>query len=170
MKTETFEDLFYTDLCELYDVEERLVDSLGKMAKAALSANLREAFLDHREQTKIHGRRLERIFRGIDRPRERKSVEGIAGLILEGENLMTEFDQSALRDAALIGAGNRVEHYEIASYGTAVAAARLLGHNQEAELLEETLEEEKETDARLTRIAERIVNREALQLGAHQRV
>ncbi len=170
MKTETFEDLFYLQLCELYDIEGRLVEALGKMARAASSGNLREAFSDHREQTRSHARRLEEIFRSIGRPRVSKSAEGIAGLVKEGEKLIAEQDQSALRDAALIGAGNRVEHYEIASYGTAIAFARLLGHTRAAELLEQTLEEEKATDARLSSLAEGIVNREALQLGAHQHV
>jgi ferritin-like metal-binding protein YciE len=170
MKTETFEDLFYLQLCELYDVEGRLVQALGKMARAASSGSLRECFTVHKEQTKTHLRRLEEIFRDIGRPRGSKAAEGIAGLVKEGENLIAEQDQSALRDAALIGAGNRVEHYEIASYGTAIAFAHLLGQTRAAELLEQTLEEEKAADARLTSIAEGMVNQEALHLGVHQHV
>lgn len=170
MEMQTFEDLFYMEIQELYDVEARLIKALDKMAKAAQSGRLREAFNEHKEETKEHHARLEEIFRDIGRARGSKAAEGIQGLIEEGEKVVSELEQSALRDALLVAAGNRVEHYEIASYGTAVAHAHLLGYTQSATLLEKTLDEEKATDARLSRIAETLVNREALQLGAHQHV
>lgn len=170
MDIETFEDLFYAQLCELHDVERRLVKALPKMAKASSSGRLREAFEIHFDQTKEHLRRLEEVFNEIRREPQSKPAEGMNGLVLEGEKLIKELDQSPLRDAGLIAAGNRVEHYEIASYGSAATYAHLLGYIESASMLEQTLAEEKEADEMLTRIGEEIVNREALQLGAHQHV
>jgi ferritin-like metal-binding protein YciE len=169
MKIETLEDLLCEELRELYDEEERLVEALPKMVKNSGSARLREAFQQHLEQTKGHVARLEECFRDLGREPDTETADGMKGLVKEGERVIDNIDQSPLRDAALIGAAKRVEHYEIGAYSGAIAFARLLGHQKAAALLEETLGEEREANALLTRIAEETVNQEALQLGAHQR-
>jgi ferritin-like metal-binding protein YciE len=170
MKVENLEDLFYAQVSELKDVEERLIKALPKMAGAASSENLRRAFQDHLEQTKNHSRRLDQVFQDIGKKEDTKTSDAMKGLIDQGDDVVSHIEQSPLRDAGLISAGNRVEHFEIAAYGTLATMARLLGHNRSAQLLEQTLNEEKEADAKLTRIAEQTVNQEALQLGAHQQV
>ena len=169
MAIETLEDLFYKELQGLYDEEQRLVDALPKMARGAASERLREAFQQHLEQTRSHVTRLEECFRDIRRSADTDKASGMKGLIQEGERFMQEIEQSPLRDSALIGAARRVEHYEIAAYTGAVSFARLLGHQKSAQLLEQTLREERETDDKLHEIAATTVNQEALQLGAHQR-
>ena len=113
--------------------------------------------------------RLEECFRDLGRTAETQTASGMKALIEEGERFMDKIEQSPLRDAALIGAARRVEHYEIAAYTAAISFARVLGHEKSARLLEETLREERETDGKLHQIAEITVNQEALQLGAHQR-
>ncbi len=170
MKIETLEDLLHEELRELYDEEQQLVEALPKMARNAASERLREAFREHLEQTREHVTRLEQCFRDLRKKPGKETAAGMKGLIAEGEQMIGEIEQSPLRDAALIGAARRVEHYEIAAYSGAISFARRLGYETTAQLLQQTLREEQETDARLTRIAEGAVNREALQLGAHQRV
>jgi len=168
MKIETLEDLFYEELRELYDEEQRLVDALPKMVKNSGSERLRTAFQQHLEQTKIHVTRIEECFSALGRKADTETVDGIKGLVKDGERAIDHIDQSPLRDAALITAGKRVEQYEISAYTDAISFARLLGHERPARLLEETLREEQEATAILTRIGEETVNQEALQLGAHQ--
>ena len=170
MRMETLEDLFAAELGDLYDTEERLIKALPKMAKNSSSERLRTAFERHLEQTREHLRRVEQCFGEIGRNVRGATADGIKGLVEEGERIIGEIEQSPLRDAGLIAAGKRVEHYEIAAYTSAVSIARLLGHEKPAGLLEQTLREERETDEKLTSIAEETVNQEALQLGAHQRV
>jgi len=132
------------------------VKALPKMAKAASSEELRQGFEEHLEQTKEHVQRIEEIFKALDESPKGKKCVGMEGLVKEGSEIMKEDFDDAVLDAALIGAAQRVEHYEIAAYGTVAAFAKLLGETQHASLLEETLEEEKETDEKLTELAEEI--------------
>ncbi len=169
MDIETLEDLFYVELLELYDEERRLVDALPKMARAASSGRLREALEEHLRQTRGHVDRLEECFRDVGKRPKSMEATGMEGLIDEGERVIDTVKQSPLRDAALIGAARRVEHYEIAAYSGAISFARVLGHRSAAELLQQTLDEERAADDNLSEIAETTVNQEALQLGAHQR-
>src|SRR6185295_9432806 len=158
--------LFLEEIKDLYDAEKQLVKALPKMAKAASSQELRAGFQKHREQTKGHVQRLERIFSLLDKKPSAKKCEAMRGLVEEGEEVIDEIDASPLRDAALIGAAQKVEHYEIASYGTCRTFAQMNGHSDAARLLEQTLEEEKQTDKRLTEIAEGMVNEEAIEMGS----
>lgn len=169
MKIETLDDLLYQELQELYDQEERLTQALPKMARNTSSARLREAFQQHLAQTLEHVSRLEECFRRIGKKPSRETAAGMKGLIQEGEHAMGKIDISPLRDAALIGAAKRVEHYEMGAYSGTISFARALGHEAVAGLLEQTLEEERQAEAILTEIAESAVNQGALQLGAHQR-
>jgi ferritin-like metal-binding protein YciE len=166
VKLETLEDLFLTELRDLYDAEVRLIRALPKIAKACFSERLRLAFQDHWAQTEGQLLRLEEAFRDAEAKPRAGVCYGMKGLIEEAERIIDEADQSALRDAGLIAAGSRVERYEIAAYGTAIEHARLLGYTKSARLLEETLGEEKLADVRLGRIARDAVNEEALESGA----
>jgi ferritin-like metal-binding protein YciE len=157
----TLHDAFLDELRDCYDAEKQLTKALPKMAKAATSAELRDAFESHLEETQGHVERLEQVFELLDEKAKGKHCEGIAGIIEEGKNAMGEdFDESTM-DAVLIASGQRAEHYEMAAYGTLVAWARGMGHNQAADLLQETLNEEKAADEKLTTIAESGVNQEA---------
>ena len=169
MKIQTLEDLFYEELRELYDEEQQLVDALPKMSKQSASERLREALEHHVEQTRGHVRRLEECFRDLGQRADSQTANGMKGLIKEGERISGNIEQSALRDAALIGAAKRVEHYEIAAYTGTISFARLLGHENIAGRLEQTLQEEREADSKLTQLAETTVNQEALKLGSQQR-
>jgi len=166
MALKTMDDLFLEEIKDLYDAEKQLVKALPKMAKAASSQELRAGFQEHLAQTKGHVQRLERIFSLLDKKPSAKKCEAMRGLVEEGEEIIDEIDASPLRDAALIGAAQKVEHYEIASYGTCRTFAQMNGHSDAARLLEQTLEEEKETDQRLTEIAEGMVNEEAIEMGS----
>jgi ferritin-like metal-binding protein YciE len=156
----TLEDLFVQELRDAYDGEKQIVKALPKMAKAAGNEDLASAFQEHLEQTKTHVERLEQIFTQLDMRPRGKHCAGLAGIIEEGGEVMDEIEEPAL-NAALVAAAQRVEHYEIAAYGTLIAYARQLGHEDAAELLEETLNEEKETDQKLTELAESILNEQA---------
>jgi ferritin-like metal-binding protein YciE len=145
-------ELFVDELKDLYSAESQLIKALPKMAKAATSENLRAGFEHHLEQTKEHARRLEEICTELGEKPTGKKCGGMEGLIGEGKEMMDEFDGDVL-DAALISAAQRVEHYEIAGYGTLRTYAELLGNDRAVELLEETLTEEKETDQKLTELA-----------------
>jgi ferritin-like metal-binding protein YciE len=147
---------------DIYNAENQLVKALPKMAKAASSGELRQGFQDHLEQTKGHVARLEKIFKSLSESPKGKKCKGMEGLIEEGSEAMEEDFEGAVMDAALIGAAQRVEHYEIAAYGTAAAFADSLGESEHIILLTETLEEEKETDEKLTALAGEI-NAQALQ-------
>jgi ferritin-like metal-binding protein YciE len=161
MKIETMQDLFASQIMDLYDAEQRLVKALPKMAEAALSPQLREAFESHLDQTMGHVDRLERIFEQVGKKAKGETCDAMKGLIAEGESLISDTDETPVRDAGLIAAANRVEHYEIAAYGSARDFAKKLGLGKVATLLQETLDEEKEADALLTRLAAKI-NAEAL--------
>lgn len=153
-------ELFVDELKDLYSAEKQLVKALPKMAKAASSEELKSAFAEHLEQTKGHVQRLEEIFEALEESPRGKKCAGMEGLIKEGEEAIQEDYEGAVKDAALIGAAQRVEHYEIAAYGTAKALAEVIGESEHASTLEETLDEEKETDEKLTSISEQ-VNEEA---------
>jgi ferritin-like metal-binding protein YciE len=169
MSIETMEDLFVDQIEDLYDAEQRLVKALPKMAEAATSDDLRNAFEGHLEQTKGHVQRLEEVFAELGKDAKKKTCEAMKGLIKEGDDVADEIAQSPLRDAGLIGAANRVEHYEMAAYGTARDLAKTLGLSRSAKLLEQTLEEEKEADAKLTKIAQSQINPNAMRAGAKTR-
>ena len=161
MKMETLDDLFLHELRDLHSAEKQLVAALPKMAKAAKSDELREAFETHLAQTKEQLERVEKIFSDLDLPVGRHKCKAMEGLIEESDELLKEEIEPAILDAALIGAAQRVEHYEIAGYGTARTFAEMLGHGDAAELLQQTLDEEKETDQLLSELALTSVNVEA---------
>ena len=162
----TIHDAFVEELRDTYDAEKQLIKALPKMAKAASSAELRSAFEAHLEETRGHVERLEQVFESLEQKVRGKHCEGIAGIIEEGKSIMEEeFDEAAM-DACLIAAGQRAEHYEMAAYGTLVAWARAMGHTEAADLLQETLDEEKATDEKLTTLAEGGINQEAAE-NAH---
>jgi ferritin-like metal-binding protein YciE len=160
-ETGTLHDAFVEELRDTYDAEKQLTKALPKMAKAANSPPLRAAFEAHLKETQKHVQRLEEIFGTLEEKVKGKHCEGVAGIIEEGKSIMEEdFDETTM-DACLIAAGQRAEHYEMAVYGTLVAWARAMGHTEAAELLEQTLEEEKAADKKLTTLAEGGINQEA---------
>ena len=152
MEHKALQELFVDELKDLYSAENQLIKTLPKMAKAATSDDLRAGFEHHLEQTKEHARRIEEICSELREKPTGKKCAGMEGLIEEGKEMMGEFEDDVL-DAAMISAAQRVEHYEIAAYGTVRTYAELLGHDRAVELLEQTLEEEKDTDQKLTELA-----------------
>lgn len=156
MAEQGLRDLYLDELKDLYSAEQQLVKVLPKMAKAANSEDLREGFEQHLEQTKGHVQRLEQIFEAMGETPKGKKCVGMEGLINEGSETMNDDFEGAVMDAALIGAAQRVEHYEIAAYGTAASFAEELGESDHVSLLQETLREEKETDEKLTELSEDI--------------
>ena len=156
MAEKKLEDLFYDTLKDIYFAERQILKALPKMAKAASNAELRRGFEEHLRQTSEHVSRLEQIFEMLGEKATGKKCLGMEGLVKEGAETMSEDYEDAAKDAAIIGAAQRVEHYEIAGYGTVRAFAELLGENEHVSLLEQTLEEEKETDEKLTQLAEQI--------------
>ena len=162
---ESLSDLLHDELKDIYDAEKQLTKALPKLAKKATSEELRQAFEEHLQQTEQHIERLEQAFEQLGLPARGKPCEAMKGLIKEGQEMIGEAEDDATRDALMIASAQKVEHYEIASYGSARTWANLLGKTEVASLLEETLEEEKETDKRLTSIADGIVNPEAAQGG-----
>ena len=160
-ETGTLHDAFIDELRDTYDAERQLTKALSKLAKAASAPSLREAFETHLEETEGQIERLERVFESLDEKARGKHCEGIAGIIEEGKSIMEEdFDETAM-DACLIAAGQRAEHYEMAAYGTLVAWARAMGHTEAADLLQETLDEEKAADEKLSSLAEGGINQSA---------
>ena len=160
-ETGTLHDAFLDELRDTYDAEKQLTKALPKMAKASTSPELRAAFEAHLEETRGHVDRLEQVFQSLDEKARGKHCEGIAGIIDEGKAIMEEDFDDATMDACLIAAGQRAEHYEMAAYGTLIAWARGMGHTDAERLLQETLDEEKAADEKLTSIAEGGVNQEA---------
>jgi len=162
----TLHDAFVDEMRDAYDAEKQILKALPKMAKAASSDDLRAAFETHLEETRGQVTRLENAFASIDEKPRGKHCDGVAGIIEEGKSTMGEdFDEMTM-DAALVASAQRVEHYEMAMYGTLVAWARAMGHEEAAELLQENLDEEKATDEKLTEIAEGGIN-ETAAAGAH---
>jgi len=161
----TLHDAFVDELRDTYDAEKQLTKALPKLAKAASSPELRKAFESHLKETEGQIRRLEEVFANLDEPVRGKHCDGIAGIIEEGKSVMEEdFDDSTM-DACLIASGQRAEHYEMAAYGTLVAWARAMGHDEVAELLQETLDEEKAADEKLSSLAENGINQGAADLA-----
>jgi ferritin-like metal-binding protein YciE len=157
----TLHDAFVDELRDAYDAEKQLLKALPKMAKAASSPELRSAFESHLEETRGQVKRLEQVFETIDEPAKGKHCDGIAGIIEEGKSVMEEDFDDATMDACLIAGGQRAEHYEMAAYGTLVAWAQAMGHNEAAMLLQETLDEEKAADEKLSDLAEGGINQAA---------
>jgi ferritin-like metal-binding protein YciE len=168
MSTLALRDLYLEELKDLYDAEHRLIKALPKMAEAAESAELRQGFESHLEQTKQHALRLEQIFERMGEEPKRKKCAAMVGLIQEGDDLMGEDYEDGVKDAALISAAQRVEHYEMAAYGCVRTWAGLLGESEAKALLEQTLSEEKETDQKLNQLSETI-NRQANDGPASER-
>jgi len=162
MKLESLKDLYIEQLKDLYSAETQLVEALPKMAEAATAPDLKRGFTDHLKQTQEHVKRLERIFKGLKESPEGEKCKGMEGLIKEGNQMAKMKGEDAARDAGLIAAAQRVEHYEISAYGTVRTYAELLGQEDHVTLLEKTLNEEEETDERLTQLAESYINEEAL--------
>jgi ferritin-like metal-binding protein YciE len=156
MAVESLNDLYVEQLRDLYDAENQLIKALPKMAEAANSDELREGIEEHLEQTKGHARRIEQIFEEMGEKAKAKKCKGMEGVIKEGSETLDEDMDADVKDAAIIASAQRVEHYEIAGYGTARTYANLLGEREAASLLEQTLQEEKDTDAKLTQLAEGI--------------
>jgi ferritin-like metal-binding protein YciE len=156
MNKDSLRELYVDELRDLYHAETQLVRALPKMAKASSNDRLREAFEEHLRQTSEHVSRLEQIFDELEEKPSGKKCLGMEGLIKEGSETMKEDFSGELMDAAIIGSAQRVEHYEIAGYGTVRDFARLLGENEHVSLLEQTLEEEKQTDQKLTELAQEI--------------
>src|SRR5271157_3279247 len=152
----SLEQLYVDELKDLFSAEKQLTKALPKMAKAATSEDLRKGFEEHLEQTKEHVQRLEEIFTMLDAKAGGKKCVGMEGIVQEGAEVMAEAYEGAVMDAALISAAQRVEHYEIAAYGTVCAYADLLGESDQAALLRQTLEEEKETNEKLTELSKEI--------------
>jgi ferritin-like metal-binding protein YciE len=165
MTENNLKSLYVDELRDLYSSEQQLIKAIPKMAKAANSDELRKGFEEHLEQTRGHARRLEQILTGLGEPVKGKKCKGMAGIVAEGGEMMSEGFQGALMDAALISAAQRVEHYEIAAYGAVRAYAELMGETEAASLLQQTLDEEKETDQKLTELSEQI-NSEAFSGSA----
>jgi ferritin-like metal-binding protein YciE len=161
MKLNSLHDLYVSELKDLYDAEHRIVKALPKMAEAASSPELRTAFQQHLEQTKTQVNRLEQIFQMLNETPKGQKCKGIEGIIDEGEDMMDEDAPAAVCDAALIASAQKVEHYEISAYGSARTFAHRLGFEDQARLLDQTLQEEGETDKRLTRLAESYINEQA---------
>jgi ferritin-like metal-binding protein YciE len=163
MKLDTLQKLYVSELRDLYNAENQLLKALPKMAKAASSEELKDGFEKHLEQTKGHVERLEQIFEGLDENPKGKTCKAMKGLIEEGSEILKEDGEESVLDAGIIVAAQKVEHYEMAGYGSVRTFAQLLGQNKAAELLQTTLDEESETNEILNKLAEGVVNPEALR-------
>ncbi|HYD52998.1 MAG TPA: ferritin-like domain-containing protein [Gemmatimonadaceae bacterium] len=168
MELNSLHELYVDELKDLYSAENQLLKALPRMAKAASHPELKRAFTLHERQTRGQIARLERIFRGLGEKPGGKKCHGMEGLIEEGKELIKEKPQPDVLDAGLIGKAQHVEHYEIAGYGTVRTYARLLGREQDAQLLQQTLDEEGETDKLLTALAENSINIEAEQANGEE--
>jgi ferritin-like metal-binding protein YciE len=158
MEVDTLRDLFVKELSDIYSAEKQILKALPKMAKAASFAELKKAFEMHTKQTEGHVARLEDVFEAIGQKPKRVKCKGMEGLLEEGSELLKEKGEPAALDAGMIAAAQRVEHYEIAAYGTARTYAETLGEDDAAELLQKTLDEESQTNEKLTQIAVTTVN------------
>src|SRR5258706_9544248 len=157
----TLHDAFIDELRDSYDAEKQLTKALSKLANAASNPKLREAFETHLEETRSHVERLEQVFETLDEKIRGKHCDGIAGIIEEGKSIMEEDFDDTTMDACLMAAGQRAEHYEMAAYGTLVAWAEAMGHTEVATLLQQTLDEEKAADEKLSNLAEGCINQRA---------
>ncbi|HYE61934.1 MAG TPA: ferritin-like domain-containing protein [Phycisphaerales bacterium] len=162
MKLESLSDLYIAELQDVYNAERQLLKALPKLAKSAQTTELKNAIQEHLEVTQNHVTRLEKILNDLNERPGGEVCEAMQGLVAEGEEVMKADGEDAVRDAGLIMAAQKVEHYEIASYGSLKEFAHLLNREQDAALLEQTLEEEKQADLKLTQLAEQVVNRRAV--------
>ncbi len=161
-ETSKLEEFFHDEIKDIYWAEKKLVQTLPKMAKASTSGELRNAFTAHLAQTKEHVSRLEQVFELLGHKPQAKKCDAMAGITEEGASIIEDTEDGTMtRDVALILAGQKAEHYEIATYGGLAQIAKTLGHNDVAKILETTLQEEKQTDQALTKLAENNVNEEA---------
>jgi ferritin-like metal-binding protein YciE len=165
MKLRSLDDVLMEQLADLHSAETQLVEALPKVAKSASTPELRQAIEDHLVQTRSHVQRLEKAFSHLGTQVPDEHCEGMEGLLQEGEKVIETDGDPVAKDAALIAAAQRVEHYEIGAYGTCVAWARLLGHDEAASLLEQTLDEEKAADEKLSALAESEINESAVAEG-----
>jgi len=165
MSLKTLEDLFVHEVRDLHSAEKQLIKALPKMAKAASSEKLRRGIEEHLEQTREHENRLDQILKQLGKTSRGARCEAMEGLIEEGQRLIDEDAEPHVKDAGLISAAQRVEHYEIAGYGTARTYAKLLGHSEAEDLLQQTLDEERATDEQLTELAMSEINVEAMHAG-----
>jgi ferritin-like metal-binding protein YciE len=163
MKLNSLHELFVNELRDLYDAENQIVKALPKMAEKASYPQLKDAILTHLEETKGQVRRLEECFESIGESVKSEKCEGVRGIIDEGEDLAKKGGEPAAIDAGIIASAQKVEHYEIAAYGTVCTWAEMMGHQQALQLLRMTLDEEKTTDAKLTDIAESLINVDAVR-------
>lgn len=161
MSMDSLKDLYIDELKDLYNAENQLLKALPKMARKASAPELKRAFQEHLVQTEGHVNRLEKIFKGLGEKPTGKTCKAMKGLVEEGKEIIEEDGDDSVLDAALIGAAQRVEHYEIAGYGVVRTFASLLGENTAVDLLQRTLNEEGETDKKLTALAETVINVEA---------
>lgn len=161
MKVDTLRELMIEEMKDIYSAETQLLKALPKMAKAASNPELKSAFEEHLEQTETHVERLDQVFEKLGESPKGKKCKGMEGLLEEGKELMQEDIEEDVLDAGLIAAAQKVEHYEIAAYGCICTYAKLLDLSDEGEILHETLDEEKETDEKLTELAESGINVEA---------
>ena len=158
---DSLNELLVAELRDLYDAEQRLTKAIPKLVEASSHGELRDALNTHLVQTQQHVARLEQAFAELGEEAEEETCAGMKGLISEGDHHAGDCEEGSLRDAVIIAAAQRVEHYEMAAYGTAIAHARLLGHESVARVLHSTLEEEKAADKTLTDIAKNVVNPDA---------
>jgi ferritin-like metal-binding protein YciE len=161
MSMDNLQELYVEELKDLYSAENQILKGLPRMIKAATHPQLKRAFTKHEKQTREHVKRLERICKSLGEKPTGKKCVGMEGLIEEGKDLIKEKPDENVLDAGLISAAQHVEHYEMAGYGTCRTWARLLGYEAHAELLQRTLDEEKQTDLDLTALAESIINNDA---------
>lgn len=166
MKIETLHDAFIHELSDMHNAEKQLTKALTKMAKAANDPRLTDAFETHQEETQNQIEMVEKVFEICETRPKRNKCEAMQGLIEEGNEIIKEVDDGPVRDAMLIAAAQKVEHYEIAGYGSLVALADKLGYGEAADILEEILNQEKETDQKLNMIAEQRINERALRMAA----
>jgi len=163
MARESLQEVYVEQLKDLYNAEQQILRALPKMAKSAVHPELQKAFTDHEQLTRVHVERLDKIFQQLGKSPGGHKCKGMEGLLAEGDELMEEHSESDALDAAMIAAAQRVEHYEIAGYGTVRTFANMLGLADHAALLQQTLDEEGETDHQLTELAETVVNIDAVK-------
>lgn len=168
VKANSLQELYVEQLADLYSAEQQIIKALPDLIEAAQSEELRSALTEHLEVTREHATRIESIFEDLDQEIEKEKCKGMEGVIKEGSELVEDIDDEDVRDAGIIAAAQRVEHYEMAGYGTARTYASLLGYDDAANLLQKTLTEEKEADQKLTSLAEEL-NVEALEHGEAER-
>jgi ferritin-like metal-binding protein YciE len=161
MSLESLKDLYVEQLRDLYSAESQILEALPKMEKAATNQELQNAFKEHKKATETHLERLEKIFETLDKKSSGHHCKGMEGLLKEGNEMVKEKGDDSTRDAGLIAAAQRVEHYEIAGYGTVRSYAEQMGFAEHEKLLKQTLDEESQTDERLTKLAESVINVQA---------